>query len=577
MPASENGPDELRSARARCRGLFGWVALFSVFVNLLMLTGPLFMLQVYDRVLGSRSEATLVALMGLVAFLYLMMGCLDYTRGRVTARAGARFQAALDPRVFNAVMRKAASASTDATPSTGLRDLESIQKLVTSPALLALFDMPWTPIFLAAIFLFHPWLGFLALAGGVILTVVTLLNQLTTRRPVAEANQATARSDHLANQISADSETVHSLGMRGAAFERWYKARAKSLSATLAASDRSGTFTTITKTFRLFLQSAVLGLGAFLVLQGELTAGAMIATSILMGRALAPVEQAIGQWAIVQRASRGWRNLGDLLREVPGDAPRTDLPRPRPSLELANLVVAPPGEEHPTLKGISLDIEPGSAVGVIGNSGAGKSTLARALTGVWSPASGHIRLDGASLDQYGPDALGELIGYLPQRVSLFDGTVAENIARLSSNPDPDRVVDAAKRAAAHDMIVRLPQGYDTVVDASGGRLSGGQIQRVALARALYTDPVLLVLDEPNSNLDNLGSTALNEAIRRMKEEDKAVLVMAHRPAAIRECDNLLVLEDGHARAYGPREEIMREQVRNHTAIAQQVSQGGGVS
>jgi ATP-binding cassette subfamily C protein len=322
------------------------------------------------------------------------------------------------------------------------------------------------------------------------------------------------------------------------------------------------------------LQSAMLGLGAYLVLQGELTPGAMIAGSVLMGRALAPIEMAIGQWALVERARKGWDNLAQLLTEVPVEAERTQLPRPKANLEVTQLTVVAPGEQQAALRLVSFAMKPGQACGVIGPSGSGKSTLARALTGVWRPAGGKIRLDGAALDQYGPDVLGQHIGYLPQRVTLFDGTIAENIARLSPNPDPAMIVEAAKKADAHNMILKLPNGYDTRVTAAGGRLSGGQMQRIGLARAMYGDPVLLVLDEPNSNLDNEGSEAVNKAIRTFKQEGKSVLIMAHRPAAIKECDLLLMIENGTRTAFGPKEEVLRQKVQNHQQIQRNAGPGG---
>jgi ATP-binding cassette subfamily C protein len=317
----------------------------------------------------------------------------------------------------------------------------------------------------------------------------------------------------------------------------------------------------------------MLGLGAWIVLKGELTPGAMIAGSILMGRALQPIEQAVSQWAVLTRAREGRARLVALLSAVPPEQPRTELPRPAARLDVASLSVAPPGTATPALRGLSFALQPGQAVGVIGPSGAGKSTLARALTGVWRPAGGHIRLDGATLDQFTPDALGALLGYLPQRVSLFDGTIAENIARLAK-PDDLKVIEAAKAAAAHDMILRLPEGYDTRINTLGGRLSGGQMQRIGLARALYGNPVLLILDEPNSNLDNEGSLAVNAAIRAHKSAGGAALIMAHRPAAIQECDLLLVIEDGARRAFGPREQILREMVQNASEITRSTGTGG---
>lgn len=569
----QTGLEELRHARRQSRSLYWTVGIFSFFANMLMLTGPLYMLQVYDRVLGSRSEETLVALSLLVVFLYGVMGVLDYTRGRIMSRVGARFQAALDARVFDAMIRRSAVAP-DASAQTGLSDLESVQRLISSPVLMAVFDMPWTPIFLAGIMLFHPWLGFLALGGGAVLILITFLNQWLSRNPVRQANMSSHRASMISDEIRNESEMIQSMGMRGAAFRRWQVARDKSLVESVAANDVGGTFSSMTKTLRLFLQSAMLGLGAYLVLLNELTPGAMIAGSILLGRALAPIELAIGQWALVQRAAKGWDSLAELLDKVPAEHERTTLPKPRALLDVQSVTIVPPGDTRASLKTISFRVEPGQAVGVIGPSGAGKSTLARALTGVWRPAGGAIRLDGASLEQYNADVLGQHIGYLPQRVQLFDGSIAENIARLSPQPDSEKVVAAAKKAAAHDMIVNLPDGYDTRVTAGGGRLSGGQMQRIALARALYDDPVIVILDEPNSNLDNEGSMALNNAIRSLKAEGKSVLIMAHRPAAIQECDTLLVLDNGTRAAFGPKEKVLREMVSNHEELQKSAGMGG---
>ncbi len=569
-----NGLAELKDARRKSRALFWAVGLFSVFVNLLMLTGPLYMLQVYDRVLGSRSEETLLALSILVAFLFIIMGLLDYARGRVLARIGARFQSELDGRVFSAVLRASARGFGANLTNSALRDLEAVQRLLSSPVLSAIFDIPWTPFFIAGIFMFHPWLGFLAVFGGAFLVLITILNQIMTRKPVLESTTAALFADRMADQLRSESELVQSLGMRGAVFQRWEQAREKALAANVHASDSGGGFAVLTKTFRMFLQSAMLGLGAYLVLQNQLTAGAMIAGSILMGRALAPIEQAIGQWALVQRASKGWENLTALLSEVPVEQPRTALPKPRAVLLADQVTVVPPGQQQASLRMVSFALNPGQAMGVIGPSGAGKTTLARAITGVWRAAGGKIRLDGASLDQYDPDVLGQHIGYLPQRVQLFDGTIAENIARLSLQRDDAAVVKAAQKAAAHEMILAFPEGYDTRVSANGGRLSGGQLQRIGLARAMYGDPVILVLDEPNSNLDNEGSQALNVAIKQMKADGGAVLIMAHRPAAIQECDLLMVLEGGARKAFGPKDDILREMVKNHEQIRSNAGKGG---
>lgn len=568
------GQLEIRAARSAMNGTLVAVLVFSVLVNLLMLTGPLYMLQVYDRVLGSQSEATLVALTVLITFLFLAMGFLDHARARIMARIGARMQENLDRRVFAASVRRLTMVPNDQTALAAQRDLESIQRIWASPVLLALFDIPWTPMFIGAIFIFHPWMGWLAVLGGVILIGVTILNQRYTETPLQRATAAAMMAERFAENIKAESEVIAALGMQSNGFDRWRNLRGTAMGQTIAAADMGGMFSGITKTFRMFLQSAILGLGAWLVLRGELSAGAMIAGSILMGRALAPIEQSIGQWAVVTRAREGNARLAELLTRVPPEPVRTALPRPKALLEAQNLTVVPPGEQQAVLRMVNFRLEPGQALGVIGPSGSGKSTLARALIGVWRPAGGKVRLDGATLDQYDPDVLGSYIGYLPQRVSLFDGTIAENIARLAPEPDAAKVVEAAKKAAAHDMILKLPDGYDTRVASVGGRLSGGQIQRIGLARALYGDPVILILDEPNSNLDNDGSMALNLAIRAMKDAGRAILIMAHRPAAIQECDLLMVMEEGTRKAFGPRDQVLRDMVKNHTEIVRSTGPGG---
>ena len=571
------GRTELLQTRRESRHLYWMVAIFSFFVNLLMLTGPLYMLNIYDRVLSSRSFETLIALSVLVAFLYGMMGILDFVRGRIMGRVGARFQARLDRRVFGAVLKATTLSRAPREAATGLRDLESVQRLLTSPALMALFDLPWVPLFFLGIFIFHPLMGILAVCGAAILLIVALLNQFVTRKPLEAANAASFASEQLGGHIRSESELVHSLGMREAAFDRWQVARSRSLDTTIEAADASGMFTALTKSFRLFLQSAMLGLGAYLVIINQLSPGAMIAGSILLGRALAPIELLVGQWAFFQRGREGWRNLSVLLGQIPAETVRTVLPKPNARLIANEVTVVPPGEKKAALRLISFDVQPGQAVGVIGTSGAGKSTLARVLTGVWQPAGGKIRLDGAALDQYEPDVLGQHIGYLPQRVQLFEGTIKENIARMSMQPDDAKVVEAAKAAAAHEMILKLPDGYDTHVAATSGRLSGGQIQRIGLARAMYGDPVIVVLDEPNSNLDNEGSQALNQAIKSLKADGKIVFIMAHRPSAIQECDMILVIENGARRAFGPKDEVMADVLKNHGEIILSAGKTGGVS
>ncbi len=576
-PMRHDGGRELRSARSAAWQLYISVGIFSFAVNLLMLTGPLFMMQVYDRVLASRSVETLTALFLLVVFLFTMMGLLDLARNRVMARIAARFQERMEGRVFTAALQDGNTAGSDVILRGGMRDLDSVQRLIGSPILMALFDLPWAPFFLAAVYLFHPVLGFVATGGLAVLVVSTLLNQWLSRDSLQQAAIASHAAERMSDLYRDEGEVIGSLGMRGATFHRWQDARDRATDATIRGADRATSFTVFSRTFRLFLQSALLAAGAWLVLRQEVTPGAMIASSILMGRALAPVEQVVGGWSMVQRAQDGWTRLSELLSRRPPAMSRTPLPHPPAQLEVRNLTMIPPGQSAPTLRGVSFDLGPGQALGVIGPSGAGKTTLARALISAWPLSGGSIRLACATLDQYDPDVLGSLIGYLPQQVTLFDGTIAENIARLAPDPDPQRVVAAATAAAAHRMILDLPQGYDTRVTQSGGRLSGGQIQRIGLARALYADPVIFVLDEPNSNLDNEGSAALNVAIRNIKARGGAVIIMAHRPAAITECELLLVMDQGMRRAFGPRDEVLKSMVKNADQINRAQGQGGGMT
>jgi ATP-binding cassette subfamily C protein len=550
----------MMSSRTSIRGLVLSTMFFSVFCNLLMLTGPLFMLQVYDRVLASRSEETLVALTLLMGALYLFLWILDHARGRVMALAGARVQSALAGSIFRAVIDRAALRRR-ATRGT-LHDLDTVRSLFASPVLMAMFDMPWTPVFLVAIFIFHPLLGWLAILGGGVLIAAAILNQILTGRTTAESARLMANAQRLARQAEDGGELVRAQGMGPVMADRWLEVHEEAVDRTLLAGSFSGSITAFTKAFRLFLQSAVLALGAWLVLEAELTAGAMIAASILLGRALAPIEIGVSQWVLVQRSLTAWRDLRALLGETPLPKPRTELPAPAARLDVRGLSVAHDRGSAPILDQVSFGIAPGEALGVIGRSGSGKSTLARALVGLGQPVMGEVRLGGVRLDQYGPERLGRHIGYLPQEVQLFDGTVAENIAQMDPHPDSGRVVEAARKALVHDTILSLPDGYDTRIGSGATLLSGGKKQRLALARALYGDPVLLVLDEPNSALDAEGSQALNAVVSVMKAEGRCVLMMTHRPTALTSCDRLLVLEGGRVAGCGPRDEVIRAMMTN---------------
>lgn len=558
------GREHLRHVRHRMRGLLVNAAIFSVFVNLLLLTAPIYMLQIYDRVLSSGSVATLVTLSLLMAFLFLMMGCLDYARGRLLARAGARFQAELDERAFqlDLAVDPPQPQQQPSAPKGTIQNIDSIRRLLASPVMSAMFDLPWTPVFLLAITLFHPWLGALALSGGAVLIVAALLNQWLTRGPVAVSLAHSRKADLLAGRLQTEGQMIRALGFSAGTGWHWQKLRQVALGAALCVSDQQSLFAVMTKTFRQFLQSAMLGLGAYLALQGEMSPGAMIAGSILLSRALGPVDVIVGQWPIAQRAQAAWRALAADLSNTQPTAAKTTLPRPAANVQLAHVTVIPAGQSFAVLQNISFSLHPGTALGVIGPSGAGKSTLARVLTGALHPTAGSVRLDGAALHQYDPAQLGHAIGYLPQRVVFFDGTVAENIAGFRPETDDADIVAAARAAGAHEVILSLPDGYDTMVTPGMAPISGGQLQRISLARALFSDPPLVVLDEPNSNLDHDGSHALSLAIQAVKNRGGAVVIMAHRPSVIQHCDQLMVLERGRITDFGPREEILRKTVRS---------------
>ncbi|MCE0506912.1 type I secretion system permease/ATPase [Roseivivax sp. GX 12232] len=545
------------------RGLFV-VALFSAVINVLMFTGPLYMLQIYSRVLGSGSVETLVAMSLLAIFLYASMGLLDTYRARALARIGGQLQTKLDPIAFRGALDPDDPLLKG--QACGPEALSSVTRGLSSSAAAAIFDIPWSPFFLFVIVLLHPWLGIFATVGGGVLVLIALAQRLTTGAREQAFTNSMQRSQRMELQAKSERETIFALGMQGSITNRWGRARDTGLENHVALADRVGGFTATARAMRLLLQSAMLGLGAYLAIRGELSPGAMIAGSILLGRALAPIETVIGQWRALSVALVAWKSLKETIANRPPAPDVLALRHPEARLEAQNITVLPPGQAEPTLRGVSFDVGPGQALGVIGPSGAGKTTLARAMIGLWPARLGDIRLGGARLDRYEEVRLGRLLGYLPQRVALFDGTVAENIARMDENPDPEAVLKAAQAAGVHHMILQFPQGYETPITAPGTPLSGGQVQRVGLARALYGDPVLLVLDEPDAHLDHPGGQALKNAIRSVKERDGAAIIMAHRPAAISECDLLLMLDNGQRVAFGPREEVLKARVANYVNL-----------
>ena len=557
-----NGSKELRAARNASFHFLSAVFGFSIFVNILMLTGPLFMLQIYDRVLSSGSEETLVALFLLVGGLYGLMTLLEFARGRLMARFGARFQEQLDSRIFGAVIARRMHSDPNLPKSNELRDIEQLQTLFNSPIVMAICDVPWAPIFFAAIFILHPMLGWLGLAGGVILLILTIFNQWSTRQKTKKATQTSTQGHNFSNQSERSCELILSQGMLPDILRRWISYRHSATDQKMFSSDIGGAFSSVSKCFRLFLQSAMLAFGAYFVLQGQLTPGAIIAGSILLGRALGPIQSTLTGWKQVQRGIESWRSISTLLSENPPAAEKYGLTCPKAHLEVSGVTVIPPHADTATLQKISFEVKPGEALGVIGSSGSGKSTLARAITRIWPTTLGEIRLGGAGIDQYDQVTFGKLIGYLPQDITLFYGTIAENIARMSQDPDEAKVEAAARKAHVHELITSLPQGYNTVLDGMNATLSGGQRQRLALARAFYGDPSLVILDEPNSALDAEGSEALLKAIVEMKAEEKSIIIMTHRPQAIVKCENLVVLKQGLIRAQGPKDDVMMRMVKN---------------
>ncbi len=550
----------LSRAIASTRRVFVGVALFSCVVNILMLTGPLFMLQIYDRVLTSRSVPTLLALTGLVVGLYLFMGIVDLVRYRVLTRIGHRFDEEVGRAAFLSQVSAPVRAGPMAAKTEPVRDVDQLRQFFSSPGITALFDMPWMPFYVAIVFIIHPWLGSLAIVGAVVLLVIALVTDRAARPAIKTSSEFGAQRNSVVNAGRRNAEVLHGMGMLGAVGNLWDGVNEKFLAANARASDVIGLSSVLSKVFRLFLQSAVLALGAYLAIQEQITPGAMIAASIIMARGLQPVEMAVQNWRQMLSAQQAYRRLKALFEQP--DAPAAiDLPTPRRELTVDNITVLPPGTRTPTLFDIRFGAKAGTAIGVIGQSGSGKSTLARALVGVWPAVRGSVNLDGAPLPQWKADQLGRHIGYLPQDVELFEGTVAANISRFDPDAEDAAIVQAAKVAGCHELILSLKDGYGTLIGEAGATLSAGQRQRIALARALYGDPFLLVLDEPNSNLDGYGDSALNRAITLTKQRGAVVIVIAHRPSALSATDKLCLIENGRLADFGERDEVLKKVMR----------------
>ncbi|WP_340609112.1 type I secretion system permease/ATPase [Xenorhabdus bharatensis] len=548
--------------RARSK-VFWTIGLFTAFINLLMLVPSIYMLQIYDRVLPSSNTMTLLMLTLITLGMYAIIGGLEYIRSQVVIRIGSQFDMCLNQRVYTASYESnLKNGSTDAGQM--LNDLSTIRQFLTGSALFAFFDAPWFPVYLGVIFLFSPYLGLLALVGALILIALAVLNQWLSHSPLAEASHLSLRSANLASTNLRNAEVIEALGMLPALRRRWFSLHERFLNFQRIASERSASITAITKTVRMALQSLILGLGGWLAIEGNITPGMMIAGSILMGRALSPIEQLIQAWKSWNAARLSWQRLDNLLKAQPERKSGMTLPAPNGTLLLEKVFASPPGKikaakstekNKPVLQDISFSLEAGDILGVIGPSASGKSTLARLLVGVWQAQKGVVRLDGADIYQWNKDELGSHIGYLPQDIELFAGTIAENIARFN-DIDAEKVIEAAEKAGVHDLVLNLEQGYDTLIGAGGMGLSGGQKQRIGLARALYGNPSLIVLDEPNSNLDDLGEKALSRAINQLREQGKTVVVITHRPALLSQTNKVLLLVQGKTKLFGPTQQVM---------------------
>lgn len=554
--APQSGKTELGNALKACRSAFIGVGVMSCVINVLYLTGSIFMLEIYDRVLPSRSIPTLVGLMVLAGGLYVVQGVLDLIRSRILIRIGSTLDEMLSQRVYEIVVRLPLLVGNRSEGLQPLRDLDNVRSFLSGMGPGALFDLPWLPLYLAICFAFHPLIGMTALLGAVLLIMLTILTEYLTHDPMKRSTNLAMRRQDLALASRRNAEVLTAMGMAGRVGRRWEESNRAYLASNERASDVAGGLGAIAKVMRMMLQSAVLGVGAYLVINQQATAGIIIAGSILSARALAPVDLAIAHWKGFVAARQSWHRLNRLLGMLPQQTEQTLLGAPSSKLTVETLAVSPPGEQKAVVQDVTFALEAGQAVGVIGPSGSGKSSLVRALVGVWQPLRGKVRLDGAALDQWAPDVLGQHIGYLPQDVELFSGTIAQNIARFTDSPASEDIIAAAKEARVHDMIIGMRDGYDTQIGDQGSVLSAGQAQRIALARALYGNPFLVVLDEPNSNLDSEGDAALNKAILAVRERGGVVVVVAHRPVGIESVDLVLVLKDGRVQAFGPKDSVL---------------------
>lgn len=547
-------PNEITTILRSFKSAFRTVGVFSAIINLLMLAPSLYMLQVYDRVLQSRNEITLLMLTLLMLGAYALMSALEFVRSFVLIRVGAKLDMQLNKRIYTAAFEQNLKRG-GGNAGQALQDLTQIRQFLTGNGLFAFFDAPWFPVYLAVIFMFDVYLGLFATFAVIVMVILAYVNEVVSKKPLAEANAMAISSSNLATNNLRNAEVIEAMGMLPNLMGRWFKTHSRFLQLQAEASEKSGIVSSASKFFRVSVQSLVLGFGALLVIEGKLSPGMMIAGSILLGKATGPLDQLIGVWKQWSSVQSAYQRLNDLLTTNPARFAGMQLPKPMGAISVEGVSAAPPGSPVAVLKGLTFGLQPGDVLGVIGPSGSGKSTLARLLVGVWPAQVGKVRLDGADIYQWNKDQLGPHIGYLPQDIELFAGTVSENIARFGEI-DAEKVIVAAKRAGVHDMILHFPQGYDTRLADGGGGLSGGQKQRIGLARCMYDDPSILVLDEPNSNLDDVGEQALVTAVNDLRQRGKTIVLITHRTSILGVTSKLLLLRDGMAQAFGPRDQVI---------------------
>ncbi|KIC08961.1 hypothetical protein RA19_16790 [Leisingera sp. ANG-M1] len=571
MPPQTASRPELRHAFLRCLPALAATGGFSLIINLTMLTGPVYMILVYDRALPSGSVPTLIGLSVLMIGLYAVFGLLSQVRARLLVRIGNRIANLLQARVFSAQLQQTARQG-GTKGQDALRDLATLREFIGGPTPAVLFDAPWTPVYLGFAWLLHPWLGYAGLAGVLVLLLAALLNNALVQRGARQTAPDQARAARMMADITRNHEVIGAMKMGRDLYARWSSLQNQAMVRQSRTSDLTSDLSALSRTLRLLLQSAVLGLGAYLAIGGDLSAGSIIAASVLTGRALAPAEQAISGWRHCVAARGAQQRLETLLAANPEAASSIRLPQPKGAIELKNVFAAAPGQTQPVLKNVSLSLQPGEVLAVIGPSGSGKSTLARVIAGAWPAMRGDVRLDRAAIAYWNAVQLQSAIGYLPQSVELFDGSLRENIARFHADAKDEDIIAAAAAANAHDLILSLPQAYATPLGEGGNALSGGERQRIGLARALYGSPAVVVLDEPNSNLDAAGMTALNMSLQHLKASGKTVILIAHRQNALALADKVLVLDKGQVSAFGPREDVLNTYSKNRAAMTRKKEQ-----